>query len=58
MLLYFFILLQFPIITKLLFNIQSDTKNGNVWKTQQKLKKSKEKNWQKLNHYNLPFKRQ
>ena len=34
-------------------------KNGNFWKTQHKLKKSKEKNyWQKLNHYNLPFKRQ
>ena len=34
-------------------------KNGNFLKTQQKLKKSKEKNyWQKLNHYNLPFKRQ
>ena len=41
------------------FLIQSDTKNGNFWKTQQKLKKSKKKNyWQKLNHYNLPFKRQ
>ena len=24
--------------------IQSDTKNGNFWKTQQKLKKSKKKN--------------
>jgi len=24
--------------------VQSDTKNGNFWKTQQKLKKSKEKN--------------
>ena len=34
-------------------------KNGNFWKTQQKLKKSKKKiYWQKLNHYNLPFKRQ
>ena len=34
-------------------------KTGNIWKTQQKLKKSKKKNyWQKLNHYNLPFKRQ
>ena len=34
-------------------------KNGNFWKTQQKLKKSKKKNyWQKLNHYNLPFKKQ
>ena len=34
-------------------------KNGNSWKIQQKLKKSKKKNyWQKLNHYNLPFKRQ
>ena len=32
-------------------------KNGNFWKTQQKLKKSKKKNyWQKLNHYNLHFK--
>ena len=32
--------------------IQGDTKNGNFWKTQQKLKKSKKKNyWQKLNHY-------
>jgi len=31
--------------------IQGDTKNGNFWKTQQKLKKSKEKNyWQKLKH--------
>jgi len=31
-------------------------KNGKFWKPQQKLKKSKEKNyWQKLNHYNLPF---
>ena len=34
-------------------------KHGNFWKTQQKLKKSKKKMyWQKLNHYNLPFKRQ
>ena len=34
-------------------------KNGNFWKTQQKLKKSKKKKyWQKLNHYNFPFKRQ
>ena len=34
-------------------------KNGNFWKTQQKLKKSKKKiYWQKLNNYNLPFKRQ
>jgi len=31
-------------------------KNGNVWKTQQKLKKSKKIiYWQKSNHYNLPF---
>jgi len=31
-------------------------KTGNFWKTQQKLKKSKKKNyWPKLNHYNLPF---
>jgi hypothetical protein len=34
-------------------------KNGNFWKPQQKLKKKKKKKyWQKLNHYNLPFKRQ
>ena len=34
-------------------------KNGNFWKTQQKFKKAKKKKyWQKLNHYNLPFKRQ
>ena len=40
-------------------NVQDETKNGNFWKTHQKLKKSKKKNyWQKLNHYNLPFKRQ
>ena len=33
-------------------------KNGNFWKPQQKLKKSKKKNyWHKLNHYNLTFKR-
>ena len=39
--------------------LQGDTKKGNFWKTQQKLKKSKKKKyWQKLNHYNLPFKRQ
>ena len=40
--------------------IQNDTKKrGNFWKIQQKLKKSKKKiYWQKLNHYNLPFKRQ
>ena len=37
--------------------IQDDTKNGKFCKTQQKLKKSKKKiYWQKLNHYNLPFK--
>ena len=41
------------------WQVQGDTKNGNFWKNQQKLKKSKKKkNWQKLNHYNLPFKRQ
>ena len=34
-------------------------KNGSFRKTQQKLKKSEKKNyWQKLNHYNLHFKRQ
>ena len=38
--------------------IQDDTKKREFWKPQQKLKKSKKKNWQKLNHYNLPFKRQ
>ena len=38
------------------WKIQGDTKNGNFWKKQQKLTKSKKKNyWQKLNHYNLPF---
>ena len=43
----------------LLSELQGDTKNRNFWKTQQKLKKSKKKKyWQKLNHYNLPFKRQ
>jgi len=36
--------------------IQGDTKNGNFWKTQQKLKKSPKKfYWQTLNHYNLRF---
>ena len=40
-------------------NVQDDTKKREIWKTQQKLKKSKKKiYWQKLNHYNLPFKRQ
>ena len=43
---------------EILVKLQSETKNGNFWKTQQKLKKSKKKSyWQKLNHYNLPFKR-
>ena len=40
-----------------LWYVQDDTKNGNFWKPQQKLKKSKKKiYWQKLNHYNLHFK--
>jgi len=42
-----------------MYFVQDDTKKENFLKTEQKLKKSKKKiHWQKLNYYNLPFKRQ
>ena len=46
------------VLNLVVHNTEWHKKNGNFWKTQQKLKKSKEKMyWQKLNHYNLPFNR-
>jgi len=38
--------------------IQSDTKKKELLKTPTKIEEIKKKYWQKLNHYNLPFKRQ
>ena len=38
--------------------IQSDTKNGKFWKTPQNWRDPRKKFIDKLNHYNLPFKRQ
>ena len=35
--------------------IQGDTKNGNFWKTQQKLKKSKKKNLTEIETLQLAF---